>query len=113
MTGLQLPFKKRVLGLVITLTAPLVRVAGVIEGGGVVLLDEHTVLVSNWVKFELDAGELKRADPSTDEISVVRRRLSGPADFAVRGNGEYTPPNVMEPLSLSTISSSKFTAAAL
>ena len=62
---------------------------------GVALLDEQTVLVSDWVKFEPGAGELKRVDLGTGEISMVRRGLSGPADFALCGNGEYILPNMM------------------
>lgn len=62
---------------------------------GVALLDGQAILVSDWVKFESGAGELKRVDLSTGEISIVRRGLSGPADFSLCGNGEYTLPNMM------------------
>lgn len=63
---------------------------------GVALLDGQTVLVSDWVRFESGVGELKRVDLGTGKVSIVRRGLSGPADFALCGNGEYTLPNMMD-----------------
>lgn len=63
---------------------------------GIALLDEQTVLVSDWVKFEAGAGELKRVDLGTGKVTVVRRSLSGPADFTLCGNGEYVLPNMMD-----------------
>jgi hypothetical protein len=62
---------------------------------GIALLDEQTVLTSDWAKFEPGAGVLKRVNLSTGEVSVVRRDLSGPADFTLWADGEFALPNMM------------------
>ncbi|WP_137888849.1 hypothetical protein [Pseudomonas sp. 2FE] len=63
---------------------------------GVSLLNEQTLLTSDWGKFERGAGELKQVDLVSGKVTVVRQGLSGPADFVMLGEGEYALPNMMD-----------------
>lgn len=69
-------------------------VNGLFDGVG--LVDEHTVLVSDWGKFEPGAGELKKVDLNSGAVVVVHREASGPADFAMVDDARYVLPNMLD-----------------
>lgn len=69
-------------------------VHGLFDGIG--LLSEHSVLVSDWGKFEKGAGALKQVDLASGKVTVVRQGLSGPADFVMLSEDEYALPNMMD-----------------
>lgn len=68
-------------------------VHGMFDGIG--LLDEKTLLVSDWVKLEKGAGVLKSVDIASGKVTILRQGLSGPADFLILNEHEYALPNMM------------------
>lgn len=63
---------------------------------GIVILDDSTLLVSDWVSFER-SGKLKEIDIQTGAARVLEDQIGGPADFSYSFNSKKVyMPKMME-----------------